>query len=86
MITAVRTSYLTFQYFNGHGNCCENIIFHKPVDLLVTITTVRISYNSSVPLVIIDSCENMTHTKVALIVVRFTHLVDAAQHFRHNKN
>ena len=70
MITAVRTSYLTFQYFNGHGNRCENIVSHKPVDLLVTITTV-ISYNSSVPLVAIDSCENIAHTKVALILVRF---------------
>lgn len=71
MITAVRTSYLTFQYFNGHGNRCENIESHKPVDLLVTVTTVRISYNNSVPLVVKDSCENMTHTKVALILVRF---------------
>jgi hypothetical protein len=70
MITNVRT-YLTVQYFNGHGNRCENIVSHKPEDLLVTVTTVRISYNSSVPLVAIDSCENMAHTKVALIHVRF---------------
>jgi len=62
IVTAVKTSYLTFQYFNGHGNRCEDTISHKPVDLLVTITTVRISYNISVPLVVLDSCENMTHT------------------------
>jgi len=54
MVTAVRTSNLIFQYFNGLGNRCENIS-HKPVDLLVTITTVRISYNSSVPLAVIES-------------------------------